>query len=141
MDRVQCVKLEQLFSQSLRISKGVPQGSILGLTLFSIYINYIACSAGDSSIHFYADDTILHTSGPSPDAVPTSIQDSFLKVQQAFSSLNLLLNTTRLRSCGSVGKVLGHKSKIGSLLHCHSVCQFFLVFLFLLCLSCEFVSV
>ena len=43
---------------------GVPQGSILWPTLFSVYINNVALAAGDSLIHLYADDTIPHTSGP-----------------------------------------------------------------------------
>ncbi|WP_366964873.1 reverse transcriptase domain-containing protein, partial [Pseudomonas aeruginosa] len=48
---------------------GVPQGSTLGPTLFSVYINEVAHAAGESLIHLYADDTILYTSGPSLDTV------------------------------------------------------------------------
>ena len=59
-DRVQCVKSEGLLSGPLAVSMGVPQGSILVATLFSVYINDVALAAGDSLIHLYADDTTVY---------------------------------------------------------------------------------
>ncbi len=95
--RFQCVKSDNLFSQPLPVTKGVPQGLILAPTLFSIYINDIVHSALDSSVHLYADDTILYAVGSSPDMVIATLQDSFNKIQQAFSSLHLLLNTKKTK--------------------------------------------
>ena len=48
---------------------GMPQSSILGPTLLSVYINDVALAAGDSLIHHYTDDTIMYTSGSSLDTV------------------------------------------------------------------------
>jgi hypothetical protein len=61
-------------SGPLAVSMGVPQCSILGPTLFSVYVNDVALAAGDSVILFYEDDTILYTSGPSLDTVLTNLQ-------------------------------------------------------------------
>ena len=76
---------------------GVPQGSILGLILFSVYINDVALAAGDSLIHLYADGTILYTSGPPLDTVLTNLQTSFNAIQLSFRGLQLLLNASKTK--------------------------------------------
>uniref|UniRef100_A0A8C7GNP8 Reverse transcriptase domain-containing protein n=1 Tax=Oncorhynchus kisutch TaxID=8019 RepID=A0A8C7GNP8_ONCKI len=96
-DRVQCVKSEGMLSGPLAVSMGVPQGSILGLTLFSVYINDVALAAGDSLIHLYADDTILYTSGPSLDTVLSNLQTSFNAIQHSFRDLQLHLNASKTK--------------------------------------------
>ncbi|CDQ82815.1 unnamed protein product [Oncorhynchus mykiss] len=74
---------------------GVPQGSILEPTIFSVYINDVALAAGDSLIHLYADDTILYTSDPSLDTVLTNLHTSFNAIQHSFHGLQLLLNAIK----------------------------------------------
>ena len=96
-DRVQCVKSEGLLSFPLAVSMGVPQGSILWPTLFSVYINDVALAAGYSLIHLYADDTILYTSRPSLDTVLTNLQMSFNAIQHSFLGLQLLLNASKTK--------------------------------------------
>lgn len=78
--RMQCVKAENILSQSLPITIGVPQGSTLGPTLFSIYINNIAQSTGNAQIHLYADDTILYCSHTTLHSALTNLQSSFLDI-------------------------------------------------------------
>ena len=57
-ERRQCVKLNNLISNTLPITYGVPQGSILGPILFSVYINDIS-DIVNCGIVLYADDTVI----------------------------------------------------------------------------------
>ena len=76
---------------------GVPQGSILGPPLFSVYINDVPLAAGDSLTRLYADDTIVYTSGPSLDTVLTNLETSFNDIQHSFRGLQLLLNASKTK--------------------------------------------
>lgn len=91
--RVQHVRFENFLSHPLPVTKGDPQGCVLGPTLFSIFINNIPRHAGHSLIHLYPYDTILYAFGPSPTTALTTLQDSVLPVHQAFFQLKLSLNT------------------------------------------------
>ena len=94
---------------------GVQQGSILGPTLFSVYVNDVALAAGDSLILLYADDTILYTFGPSLDTVLTNLQTSFNAIQLSFRGLQLLLNASETK-CMLFNRLLPALARLASLL-------------------------
>ena len=55
-DRRQCVCLNSACSTSSYVTSGVIQGSVLGLLLFTIYINDLPARCPDCEIMLFADD-------------------------------------------------------------------------------------
>lgn len=61
-DRSQAVRVDGIQSEPLELVKGVPQGSILGPLMFTLYINNIGDEIRKCQIHLNADDTAIYSS-------------------------------------------------------------------------------
>ena len=67
-------------SPKSQISCGVPQGSVLGLLLFLIYINDIHNSSDKLSFYLFADDTNLLYADRNLKSLEETVNNELLKV-------------------------------------------------------------
>lgn len=95
-DRFQIVSVNDIQSQPAKLSCGVPQGSVLGPVLFTLYTAPLANIINQHNInhHFYADDTQLHNSD-TPENIPSLLKttsDCFTEIQNWMTQNKLQLN-------------------------------------------------
>ena len=96
-ERLQCVKHGSAQSTFLKITKGVPQGSILGPVLFTIYINEIVSLLTDCFAHLYADDTVIYCIADTIELAIERLQLAFNTLQTFFVQLKLVLNASKTK--------------------------------------------
>jgi hypothetical protein len=58
-DRKQFIEMNSLSSMMLTIKSGIPQGSLIGLILFNVYVNDLFRLSLHGALQMYADDTVL----------------------------------------------------------------------------------
>ena len=97
--RFQCVSIDGVASSPCPLVYGVPQGSVLGPVLFTLYSQPLSgvISSHGCQYHKYADDTELSKSAP-PDDFPSaisSVQECVSHVLAWMDSNKLKLNTDK----------------------------------------------
>lgn len=97
-NRTQCVKIGDHISSELQIEYGVPQGSILGPTLFLIYINELCkTNLQNGKLIAFADDTTLIFTGNNWKETFAYAQTGFNIITEWLSNNTLSLNTDKTK--------------------------------------------
>ena len=93
--RCQKTVIGQASSSIRKVSVGVPQGSILGPLLFTIYINDLPTVLRNSTVTLFADDTALHCSSESAFGLRTMLNEDLVILAEWLHEHKLTLNVSK----------------------------------------------
>ena len=95
--RSQSVKICESLSSRVQLPYGVPQGSVLGPSLFSIYSGPLADIARSHgvNVHLYADDTQLYL--PFNPLDPDSVTSNRLKIEACVTEMKAWMLCNKLK--------------------------------------------
>ena len=93
--RQQAVKCDDSLSAWGPVKVGVPQGSILGPLLLSIFVNDLPNVVTHAQTNMYANDTELHCCGEDLRNVQCDLQLDLCKVQDWLQANRLQLNISK----------------------------------------------
>ena len=94
--RSQQVNINNTVSDIIETYQGVPQGTVLGPSLFNIYINDITKYISEEcKIIQYSDDCLIYSANPKPDIAFENLQLRLENLENCFRSNQLTLNGSK----------------------------------------------
>ena len=108
--RKQCTVVNGTLSDNADVTFGIPQGSVLGPILFTLYTNNLPESITSATVYMYADDTTIFCIGQSADEVT-------IKLNKALEELHIWckLNTLTPHPTKCEALILQRQQIIGPL--------------------------
>ena len=110
-NRKQKVLINNNYSDEGLLKTGVPQGSILGPTLFLLFINDLPQYGLKATINIYADDVLVYFASEDVTQLNGSLQKSLNSVNNWYTENKLLLNPDK---CGTI--LISNKKTDGAVL-------------------------
>ncbi|KAF0043589.1 hypothetical protein F2P81_004926 [Scophthalmus maximus] len=94
--RSQCVRIRNMKSTSRNNNLGVPQGSVLGPLLFSLFINDLpSCCPLNVTCQMYADDAVLNVHAKDRKHAAQELTDAMTNVYNWLEKSQLYLNISK----------------------------------------------
>ena len=93
--RQQRVMVNGAYSDWAPVSRGVPQGSILGPLLFLVFMNDLPTVVTSCTINLYANDTTIYYANQDPDCVTHAINDDLQLIATWIVSNKLTMNVSK----------------------------------------------
>ena len=84
-------------AQGLSILYGVPQGSILGLLMFLMFINDLPLYTNDVTTDMYADDTTLLDINVSKEVIQANLQEALKNLDIWCKYNGMVLNSSKTK--------------------------------------------
>ena len=110
--RQQRVKVQGTFSTYRTITRGVPQGSILGPLLFNLFINDLNYSTPNLSLRIYVDDTTGYASNASPTVLEVVINNDLKTLASRFNANDLTVNNPKSQAISLGARVHNYHFEI-----------------------------
>ena len=95
LGRSQFVVCSDSGSELRHLPFGVPQGSVLGPTLFNIHINNVSKACHNSDVALFADNTEIHFSFKDVGEAEYIINEDLKSINQWFSNNGLICSTKK----------------------------------------------